>query len=257
MRHARVAPGIIAVVLSMAAAFARVESAGAGEDDPYLVPREEVQRKVRTIALWPVILPAGTEDAEPIRTLFESLIVQKLQSKGFATVAPDELASVWRRMSERLGGVYDPLTGEIRKERYDAAWQHATRELGRRFGVDAVLEVAINEDDWLPRIKLGLGRDYYAVMGELITWGGEPIFASAPNLPQKLRGVALGVRLFDLTGTVMYAYSAGIEWCRIFVARSHEERPRREMYTSVTRNQGAVDRALGALVSVAEPAAPP
>jgi hypothetical protein len=253
----RAAASIRCVALSLAAVLFAGGDARGEENDPYLVPKEEVQRKVRTIALTPVVLPAGTEDPEPVRQLFESLLVQKLQRKGFTTVPSAEFASTWLRMSERLGGVYDPLTGEPREGQYDAAWEHTTRELARRFSADAVLQPVVGPGDWIPGVKLALPREYYAILGEAITWRGKPIFASAPNFPQKLRGVALGVRLFDLTGAPMYAYSAGIEWYQVYIARSREDRPRREMYASAERNQGAVDRALDSLISVGQPATPP
>ena len=216
--------------------------------NPFSMPKEMVQERVHTIALRAVRVPPNTR--KMIGPMFESLIAQGLQEQGYQTLPPNEFERIWREMSERLGGIYNPGTGESYEERHDAAWQHTTRDLARRLSADAVLDARVVAGEIPLRWGLRLTGFYWFAADEIVQWRGEGIGASeSKHMPQKVLGTYLNVSLYDLSGARMYAVTSPIEWTKVFIARSYEERDQVELYLDDERNRDAVAKTLRPLGS--------
>ena len=222
--------------------------AAAGSFNPYAVPREQVQARVHTIALNRVVLPPGTADADAVRDRFESLIMARLQAQGFKTVPAAAYEEVWGAMSARVGGVFNPVTGRADEKKFETVREHTARELEHRHGADAILDAFVTVGYALPGTTFGLPMGHYALWGQAIPWQGKPIPEPPVNRPQQVRATYLDVILRDLAGTKLYGIRLGIEWVRVYVARSYEDRPPAELY-ALDRCKKSVDGALDMLVA--------
>ena len=186
--------------------------------NPYQVPAEQVHRRVHTIALAPIQLPDETEDRQAVGAEFESLISEALAAGGFRVVPAAEYEGVWRQMSARLGGVFDPVTGKVDEKKYEAAREHAARELARRDNADAILYPIIRVRPMRIRstnVGLYAGGQPLSWQGRLIGWN---------DMPQKVFGTYLGVSLVDTSGVEMYSVQFPLEWTEIIRQRQHGAR---------------------------------
>ena len=110
-----------------------VGCAGHAPYNPFIVPQERIYGSVKTIAIAPVITPSDLGSVDPSRGKFDSLIAGQLRSAGFAVVPPEESEAIWKRVTDSLGGLFNPATGERDTVRLNAARALTMRELQARF----------------------------------------------------------------------------------------------------------------------------
>jgi hypothetical protein len=111
--------------------------------EPFKIGKDEFYGKVKTIALAPVIVPSDLEDQEPVKAKLESLVEAKLREAGFLLVPSLEYAAIWKRISDQMGGFFDPVTGKVDESKVKAARTHTLRELQRTAQADTVLHPSI------------------------------------------------------------------------------------------------------------------
>lgn len=228
--------------------LALAAAAGAEDFDPYKIPRAQFAARVHTIALKPLWLPVGTPQPERVRQTFEALLADGLRAKGYAVVPSSAYETLWRQMSERLGGTYDPVTGDARKEAHDAARDHTGRELARLHQIDAVLDAAIG----IGRASFGRGLFSYYTWDEPLRWQGRSLGTYIDDVPQQVLGAYLNVVITDLAGVELYGIRAPIEWTAVYVGRGFEKKPPAEIYDEAERNQRAVALDLEPLIDAGE-----
>ena len=236
------ARGWIVAALLLVAAVAR----GAEPADPHSVPREQIQRRVRVIALMPVTVLTGAADRLTARERFEPLLAAKLQAKGYQTVPSVEFTRVWRELSERVGGVYDPVTGRASAEKGTAVGEHTRREMERRFGANAFLASELVLDDVVPGWNLS---GEYVLWNEPILMRGRKLGGGLEGIPQRVQAAVLDVDLIDVNGADLYHSRCGVEWIRVYAARGHEEKPPASRFQNAAAVQNAVDKTLDPLVA--------
>jgi len=222
-----------------------VVAAHAEEFNPYEIPERQFAAQVRTIALRPVGVPSDAPDPEALRARIEALITERVRAKGYTVIPSTAWATVWRQMSERLGGTYDPVTGEPRADQFKAAFEHTTRELERTEGVDALLSAFIS----IGPAPFGRGLFAFSTWDQPLQFAGQTVGPEIWEAPQSVRGAYLTVVIADLAGTKLYGVRHGIEWTAVFVARGYEERPPAQIYDEPARIQAAVDGDLERLVA--------
>ncbi len=93
-------------------------SGGSGERS------EDFYRRVKTIALAPVAIPAQMENPEPVQTTFEALIAAQLQEAGFSTVPSREFAELWKRLTDQVGGIFDRITSQRDEAKFATVREH-------------------------------------------------------------------------------------------------------------------------------------
>lgn len=234
--------------------------AAAADYDPYKIPKDQFPARVHKIALLPFALPGDTPDADAVRQRLERMITQKLTSKGYASIPSSEYDKIWTHMAHQLGGIYDPITGKPDKEKLQTARDYTARELSERFGTDTLLDSYVVIGELLPYVKPGLPMPHFFAGDEILVWQGKPIEAGDPhffdapegNLPQKVFGTRLNVGIYDLAGTHLYGISVGMQWTKIFVARSHEDRPVTQLY----QDPGILEHAANVVLDPLVPAQP-
>jgi hypothetical protein len=212
----------------------------ADEFNPYQVPKEQFRSRVHTIALLPLRMPSDTMNAADVRERFESLIAESLRQKGYTVVPSSQFERVWRQMSERLNGTFDPLTGDAIKDRYVTALQYTGRELARTDQVDALLASTISIGD------VGFDcRFTCSTWNEPLLWHGKTF----GDPPQKVWGAFLNVVISDLEQVELYGIRSGIEWTAVFIARGRFDKPREHLFLDLHRDAQAVVDDLEPLVA--------
>jgi hypothetical protein len=209
--------------------------------DPYRIPQEQFGREVRVVALQPVQVPVDLQGADDVRRRFEKLVRFKLESKGYKIVDPAVVEQQWVAMSQKVGGVFDPVTGKADEAKAKAVREHSARALERDHEIDAFLVVRIaydSMDAWT-----GQAGFLWRTLGEPLTWKGKNL----GDMPQRVVGVFLNIAFFDLAGDVLYSIRAPIQWTMVFAARSYDERPRAELFAD-ERNRQAVELTLDPLI---------
>jgi hypothetical protein len=230
---------------AVAAAIAVALFASAGEAaadyDPYKVSREKFRRDVRTIALKPLRLAFVDIDGDALSEEMLERVRERLGSKQYGVVPPDEFDTRWRDYSKTLGGIYDTRTGIANPESYRLVHEFTTRELSSELDADAILTTSI----FLRAATVGWSRGVLRSVGEPLTWEGETIdFAEGlPNWPQIVSAAWVGIEIRSIDGVVLYDVGCPIAWQAIYMARSREERPEAEVYEE-TAILDSIDRCL-------------
>ncbi len=219
---------------------ATLASAGSQEKyDPYKVPRTQVVAQVLKIALQPIYLPPETVDAAAIRSRIERVVTESLEAGGFSVVPSGEYAATWRRLSEQVGGAYDPVTGVADTPKYNSLHDLAARDLAARLQTDATLYVGVD---------VGAMRFWgnplagISAPGGYLKWRGEWFH----DIPQRINGTYLNALLTDNASVLLYSIRVPIEWTEIYAVRSHDARPSAELYGE-EHLTAAVAQALGEL----------
>ena len=108
--------------------------------DPFKTPRQDFYTKIKTVALAPVSgVSEDLENRGQVAAMFEKYISDKLRQARFSVVASDEYAKILKRMTEQVGGYFDPVTGKRDEAKLKSALEHTRRELATSVNADAVL----------------------------------------------------------------------------------------------------------------------
>ena len=159
---------------------------------------------------------------------------------------------MWHELVERLGGVYDPITGKPDEKKLAVARDHTFRELARQNHADAVLASFITLGIAIPQVDSTVFPPQYRLWDEPLLWHGEPIDARMLlNMPQRLLAGYFNAILYDTAQVELYSARLGIEWIAIYMARGHEERPDDQVFQNEQRNEHVVATDLNPLLGIA------
>jgi hypothetical protein len=151
-----------AIALLVAALAAPVRGDGY---DPYRIPRAQFREQVARVVLRPLQLPAGTPDAERVRSDFEGLIADALTRRGY-TVVPSRVRRDLAAHLARSRRVFDPVSGDpIRSTSWRGSTPSASSSAARR-GRRVLGEIAIEP------MPFGIGFWYWEAAGQTLRWRG-------------------------------------------------------------------------------------
>lgn len=221
----------------------------AEEFDPFEVPKEYFSKRVHTIALAPTSIPVG-EQADDVRRRIEAAISAALEARGYEVLPSATYASEWVGMSEKLGGVFDPVTGATKPDIWDTAYEYTSRTLRKRHGANAVAytDVIVAPLAIWQQVT-GLNAEYRAANDETLTWKGLPIGVHVYNQPQLVLGTYLRLMIRDLNGTQMYGVRFPIEITAVYVGSGREEKAAAQLFKNEAWIKKAVDGVVGYLPS--------
>ncbi len=212
--------------------------------NPFKIAQDEFYGKIKTIALSPVAVAVDLEDAEPVKTKFESLIETTLREAGFSVVPSREYAAIWKRMTEQMGGFFDPVTGKRDETKLKTVREHTLRELNTKFTVDAVLYPSIR----VVKANFVQNQATWDGTSESLTTGG---FLGA-LLGGQYRGTVGALSLVavieDTHGVDVYINGGGIQVLSKVSGGGFIPVSRNELFANEERNVAAVNIALGSLV---------
>ncbi|HEY1491565.1 MAG TPA: hypothetical protein VGF35_02970, partial [Steroidobacteraceae bacterium] len=142
---------------------------------------------------------------------YEAEIVRRLQAAGFTVVPPALMREIQQKIKTTLGGLYDPMTGQPVREKFDAYAEFSTTEYLAAHKVDAILRPLIrlrsarfggNTAQWDGASDSSSGRSASGNFWAAMT--GTSLSGAVPAL-------SLVVRLSDAGGKVLYTAAGGIQ----------------------------------------------
>ena len=224
--------------------------------NPFVTPETAVYDVARVISLAPFAEPAGLAVPDSILQLFETLIDSALSSGGFSTVPEDAYAAAWQAILEDLGGIYDPMTGQLDNEKYRVAEQRIAHEMSEQFGANAFLypELVLVDAEFANGVAKWDGTSqsvasFWEHLGETLSAlaSGLSNGGYSTNYPSgTVSAVSLRVGLYDLEGSELYTNWAGIE----LVADKKDGTfyPDEQRFQEPERIRQSVENALGPLI---------
>jgi hypothetical protein len=219
--------------------------------EPFKTSREELFAKVKTIALAPVRIPADIEDQEPVRKKFESLIEAKLREAGFVVIPSSEYEALWKRTTEQMGGVYDPMTGKPDEAKTKAVITHTLRELQRTANAEAVLYSRVQPV--VARFFNGMAKwdgTSESVTGAAATSTLARFLLIGPQAGTSgtVSALSLVAIINDINDVMMYANGGGIQLTARLSGHSFTPVPRKELFSTEEHYIKPVNLALDSLL---------
>jgi len=111
--------------------------------DPYFIDKRTLKKEYKTIALAPVEAGANLGMPDSAKQMIEALVTKHLEKRGYKVIPSSVLAGIRKTMTEQVGGLTDPSTGEIDMDKVHAVRDHSLRELWFKNEFDAVATMQI------------------------------------------------------------------------------------------------------------------
>ncbi len=223
-------------------------------NDRFLVEEERFYGQVRTIALGPLKAPPDLETRDRAQQIFAEELTSALRSRGFQVVGPEIPGEIWDRLINQVGGIYDPVSGRLDEERFEAVRGHFLSELAGRHDVDAVLhsQLAVVPAKFYGQIAKWCGAEQ-DIMG---FWDAMAVGGTVSGTTGAL---CLRIVIEDMKGTDMYVGEGGIEVLADFQGAKLADVSHGALFKDPERNANAVElalqriRPLGGAAAVAAP----
>lgn len=217
-------------------------SACAKPYNPFKIPDAELRGRVHSIAIAPLRAPATLVDREYARAEIEPLVAERLRAGGFEVVPSADMERLWRRAADDVGSVFDPISGEVNHERFDAVQATVYRDLRTAHHANAVLYLSISAVDLY---LTGSRVDYCGRKGDEVSWPGAEI--GLTDRATVVYALCLNTDLQDMEGRSLYNIRYGIETIETYFMQTRAVRPLDARLRDRTRLVQAVDATLGAL----------
>ncbi len=217
--------------------------------NPFKVPRESFYGSLKVIALAPVKVPSDLDNPEAVRTRYQQLVEAQLQEAGLKVVGPAEVGPILEEQATKLGGLFDPVTGnpdEAKTKRYQEA---CAVQLRSRFAADALLR----SDVRVVLARLDHDQAKWDGMSENAGVGGfwKALLATHSGT---IRALSFVARLSDMEGRLLYAKGGGVQvLAQVNLKGESVPVPRADILASDERIVGSVHRALDPLLARTEP----
>ncbi len=213
--------------------------------DLNLVPMdaEEFRASTRTIALATTRVMVDISDEEGVKAEFDSLVEATFRSGGFSVVRAGDFDESLDRVTEEMGGVYDPKTGEADSAKVRMVYQRVLGEIRDELGPDVLI---------IPTIEVVAVRVNNTAKAEWLNASEciEPpliqVFGSCGTAQYSgtLPALSFFLTVFDMEGTILFRNGGGIQ----ILERPGGRVPRDELFADEDRNVDAVGTAVDPLI---------
>lgn len=169
-----------------------------------------------------------------------------LAARGYRVIPAAVTDSVWNRLRDSLGGFYDPFTGRVVSEKFNAVYEGTRRALREDLGADAWMHPAIESVS--PNFSGGEARWH----GTSEETGGRGGFAGflIGRTTGTLNAISLAIRIEDARdGAMLYGRYGGIQLTSKLVSGDLLAIDPDSLLRDATRNRAAVTMALDSLVT--------
>lgn len=232
--------GVAAISLLLCA----VGCAASAPYNPFKVDQEEFFRTAKTVALLPVLVPTDIADSEPVKEKFETLLLVKLRQAGFTVVPSKEWSGIWKRMTEEMGGYFDPITGKSDDAKLKAVREHAFRELSTKFNPDVLLypRIVVTNAKW------DQGTATWDGVTEQVQPTGDRLMLALIGMKRygTVPALSFVVSIEDPTGRSLYVNSHGLQVLAKVDGKDFRPVPRDTLFEEL-RNLAAIDAVLAPL----------
>ncbi len=222
--------------------------------DPFVLSRSEIYERVDTLAMMPLQCP-DFDRKEEVSARYEALITERLEAAGFKVIPSEESSSIRNSMIEQMGGIFDPITGQVSEEKRQAVSDHLVQELNAKFDFDAYIapKIVTVKANWNGN-SATWDEVTESVTGKTGFWAG---LFSNQNMYGTLPAMSLFVVLRDKTDSEgYYVGRGGIQLAAHYgetFAGGFVDIPESEWFVDQEKDVTAVNIALSALVNEPEP----
>ncbi|HUK01071.1 MAG TPA: hypothetical protein VLW26_02220 [Steroidobacteraceae bacterium] len=98
----------------------------------------------KRVGILPLQLPAGFTKREDVSAAVESLVSDYLRRAGFDVVGSAGYSKIRDELNHRVGGVYDPVSGNVKREQWNAVQTNALRESVETERLDGFVAMGIS-----------------------------------------------------------------------------------------------------------------
>jgi hypothetical protein len=231
------------VVLEISACTSRVPY------DPFKVPRDEIESRIKTVALTPLQLPRDIEDPESVRATFRQLIESRMRAGGFTIIPDADFEARWDQASQEVGGLYDPMTGTYDKEKGKQVYDKVMHAMASDH-VDALLIVKVVPAN----APFGGGWAHWDGAQQQIRPGGFWSNVFLGSVSGTVEGLSLIASMRDMDDRLLFVNAGGIQLLTTLSTGGHFVRvPVSQLLKDPERNATAVALALGPLTGNVTP----
>jgi len=220
-----------------------VPSAMAANDSPFLMPKKEFRKSIKSVAAVPLAHPRMLAIPAQRVAYIEEQVQQALQKTGLAAVPMQAYRSLRAHMSEQIGGLNN-ADGEFDAQRQRLVWDHARREMLMRHDMDAFAHVslvsvsAVFQDDRAEwdgiKQKVKKSGDGFSLFG-------------GKNYQGSIAALSLQLAIYSRAEQLLFVQRAGIEVLQERQAASLVPLPANELLQDDKRIRKAVQRVFKAL----------
>jgi hypothetical protein len=177
-----------------------------------LASRDETIGNVKRIGIMPIILPEQFESRAELKASIEMAIAKKLTDAGYEVVTHEAYSLAYDNLNKKLGGIYDPDTGEYKAEQDQAIKSAARRDFIDKEHLNALLVATVR----LEKASF-YGSDAYldgaveCSLGKMPPNAVAEFFLGNPSLSGTLSGYSLLVQLTNTQSKVVYGRFGGIQ----------------------------------------------
>jgi hypothetical protein len=217
--------------------------------NPYKIPEDQFRSTIKTVALSPIIVPDGLEKPDQVKAKFESLLDAKLRKLGFKVIPSSEYDAIWKKMMDKVGGYFDPVTGKRDDAKFKAVRTHTLREVNTKLKADAVVYSLIRV---FPVPFNSNQASWHGTSESLVAGGALQKFFSN-QFHGTVSALSFGVNISDPNEVDMYVNWGGIQVLGRVSGWQVVNIPPEEILTNEERNAAAVEIALDPLEKQPEP----
>jgi len=211
--------------------------------DPFRIPAAQFDARVRKIALAPTQVQSELEATFGLSARIDARIQEIFRTRPAPRpdlLPPSVFEAVWREMSSRLGGAYDPRTGAAKEDVFPFVDEHTRREVDLRHGANATMRIRVESQI----MEAQAFKEGWFAGGERLSWRGQPIPNLFEYVPQRVLGYFVSVSIVDVLGRKLYNVQAPIAWHRIYLLQGYEDRDPTESLASADKLERALEAVL-------------
>jgi hypothetical protein len=178
----------------------------------FAVPRAELVTRIKTIGVMPSEVDEAVPNPDDIATRLEQDIEERLRRAGFTVVPASEMRAIRARGLATLGGLYDPMTGLLNREKLEALREFSTQEYRLHHAVDSTLQLGIVRR----RARFSVGWSEWDGVRERVTSksGLADVMSQGMETGIQISGpvpaLSLAVSLVDAHGETVYTGMGGL-----------------------------------------------
>jgi len=218
--------------------------------NPFQVPRENVRRSIRNVAMAPVYVPQTMMSFADARASFEPFATERLEAAGFRVIPSETWAELWKQAATDVGGVYDASTGAVDEERFLLVRGAVYRALENEHEADAVLYLNVALEN------------LYLTGSEVFFCGGsgKVYFPSeSSEEPDRyldvtmVRAACVSANLYDMETRYLYGIRHALEIIETYAEQTRAVRPEGERLKDPAQIEEALEEIIGPLADGAGP----
>jgi hypothetical protein len=106
--------------------------------------RDELFASIKRVGIMPVTdMPGALRDRDDAKKALQDAVAKYLKLANFEVIGVESYQAGYDRFNKQLGGMYDPATGDLRREVASAVLQNARREFGSKEKLDAFVFIRV------------------------------------------------------------------------------------------------------------------